>query len=227
MPKNSPQHIAIIMDGNRRWAKKNNLSTFLGHKEGVENVRRIVKAAQEFKIKYLTLYTFSTENWKRDKKEIKYLMNLIKWAFDHYLDEFDEKNAKLNIFGKLDDFPQKLQKIINSGIKRLSQNKGLVLNLALNYGGRAEILMAAKEVFNKGHFSENNFVKHLYSGKFKVPDPDLIIRTGGEMRLSNFLLWQAAYSELYFSEKFWPDFSKNEFKKAIQEFKKRKRRFGK
>lgn len=227
MSQNNPKHIAIIMDGNRRWAKKRALSTFLGHRAGVENVRKIVRAARKLRVKYLTLYTFSTENWKRSKEEVKYLMGLIERAMTKYIDEFDQQNARVNIFGDLEDFPPKLQKIIQVGVKKLAKNNGLVLNLALNYGGRAEILMAAQEASRKKEFSEKNFAKHLYSGKAKVPDPDLIIRTGGEMRLSNFLLWQAAYSELYFSEKMWPDFSEKDLKKAIKDFQDRKRRFGK
>ncbi len=227
MSKIIPKHIAIIMDGNRRWAKKKGLSTFFGHKQGVENVRRIVKAALESDIKYLTLYTFSTENWKRDKSEVKYLLNLIDRAILKYIDEFDKAGAKLNILGDLAPFPKKIQKTILTSIKRLSKNKKINLNLALNYGGRDEILHAIKSLKSLKNINEKEFSKLLYTGQVDVPDPDLVIRTGGDLRLSNFLLWQVAYSELYFTDKLWPDFSKVEFKKAIQEFQSRKRRFGK
>ncbi|MFH1749892.1 MAG: polyprenyl diphosphate synthase [bacterium] len=227
MSKITPKHIAIIMDGNRRWAEKKGLSTFSGHKQGVENVRNIVKVAGKAGIKYLTLYIFSTENWKRDKQEVKYLLNLIDWAMQKYLDEFDNQGAKINIFGDLNSFPKKLQKTILYGIKRLSGNNKIIVNLALNYGARDEILHAIKNLIKASAVTEKEFSKLLYTGQANVPNPDLVIRTGGELRLSNFLLWQAAYSELYFIDKLWPDFSKNDFKKAIDEFQSRKRRFGK
>ncbi len=227
-----PRHIAIIMDGNGRWAKKKGLPRIVGHHAGVKATREIVKAAAEIKIKYLTLYTFSTENWKRPKKEVSSLMSLFKNTLKEELGELSENNVRLNVLGHLEELPDSTKKCFENSIKATSNNTGLVLNLALNYGGRQEITEAVKKIVREvllknlspDLITPETVANYLYTAG--MPDPELLIRTSGEMRLSNFLPWQSTYSELWVTETLWPDFSRLEFFKAIYEFQQRKRRFG-
>ncbi len=218
------KHVAIIMDGNRRWAKSRALSTKEGHKEGVEALERVVKAAIRMKIKYLTVYALSTENLKvREKSELKDLFSLIKNGFINKLPTLKKEGVGVNFIGNLKSLPLPVRKTLEATEKALVGNETLLLNIAINYGSREEILNAAKEA--KGiELTESTFSQFLYTKS--IPDPDLIIRTGGQLRLSNFLLWQAAYSELFFTDTLWPDFNEAEFGKAIEEFYRRKRNFG-
>jgi undecaprenyl diphosphate synthase len=214
------------MDGNGRWAKKKYLPRAFGHKQGVKTVKNIVKAAGGFGIKVLTLYAFSTENWKRPEDEINALFKLLLAFLKKEFDELNKEGVKLRILGDISKFPEKIQREIEKACEVSSGNSGLQLNIALNYGSRQEILrayglMRAKNIENP---TEEEFSSFLYTQN--QPDPDLLIRTSGEMRLSNFMLWQAAYSEIYITEKFWPDFTKEELQKAIEEYNKRARRFG-
>lgn len=219
--KNSiPHHIAIIMDGNRRWAKKRGLPASLGHKKGYENFKKIAEACYKMGVKILTVYAFSTENWKRSKTEVSFLMNLFENVLKNELNFFRDKKVKFNAIGQIKRLPDKLQKLVSEAMNETKNNKGGVLNLAMSYGGRAEILDAVKKSIKE----KKSFEDCLYTAG--QPDPDLLIRTGGEMRLSGFLPWQSVYSELYFSEKMWPDFSEKDLMLAIKEFQNRKRRFG-
>ncbi|MBU3092266.1 isoprenyl transferase [Clostridium sp. CF011] len=228
-----PEHIAIIMDGNGRWAKERNLPRALGHKAGVEAIRRIVKECNKLGVKYLTLYAFSTENWNRPLQEVDALMKLL---VEYLKNEFEELNANdvvINSIGNISKLPQICITELNSAYERTKNNKGLILNLALNYGGRNEIVDAVKEIcldlknkkIYEDEITEGLFSKYLYTKE--MPDPDLIIRPSGELRLSNFLLWQSAYSELWFSDINWPDFHEKQLKCAILNYQKRDRRFGK
>ena len=221
-----PLHVAIIMDGNRRWAKEKKLPVFYGHKKGVDTVKKIVEASKKAGIKYLTLYAFSTENWKRSKKEIKLLFSLLKKCILDYKDELKKNDISLKISGNLDEFPLDLARSIKDSVLYLSDCKSMVLNLALNYGGRKEIVDAVNKAIKDGIriITEEEIEKRLYT--YPLPFPDLIIRTSGEMRLSNFLIWQSAYSELYIIEKLWPDFNEDDFYKAIIDYSKRERRMG-
>jgi undecaprenyl diphosphate synthase len=214
------------MDGNSRWAKKRHLPRVFGHKQGVKTVKNIVKAAHSLGIKVLTLYAFSTENWKRPETEINALFNLLIVFLKKEFDELNKKGVRLRMIGELSKFPQAVRKEIDNACKISKKNQGLQLNIALNYGARQEILRAFKEMSDKGikNPSEDDMASFLYT--CGQPDPDLLIRTSGEMRLSNFLLWQIAYSEIYITDKFWPDFSKEDLEKAVKEFNKRNRRFG-
>ena len=225
-----PIHIGIIVDGNRRWAKKRHLPSFYGHKFGLENLKRIGRYCQKRGIKILTVFAFSTENWQRSKKEVSYLMKLLESApsSPEYIRELIEREVKVNIIGQRERLPQKLQSKIKE-IERLTKNnKKAVFNIALSYGGRAEIVEAVKNILakkiNPEKIDENTISKNL--GTKDLPDPDLIIRTGKRKRISNFLLWQSAYSELYFSDKLWPDFTEKDLDKAIREFSLRKRTYG-
>ena len=218
-----PTHIAIIMDGNGRWAKAKGLARTQGHREGAKSVEIIAKTAQKLGIKYLTLYAFSTENWARPKTEILALMKLLEETLDKFLKEPDKK-IKIIFSSSRQKLPQKILDKMDLVQKESSKNKGLTLNLALNYGARQEILEAISKLQEKNlKPTKANFEKCLYNN---LPDPDLIIRTSGEQRLSNFLLWQAAYSELYFTKTLWPDFREKEFITAIEIFNTRQRRFG-
>lgn len=227
-----PQHIAIIMDGNGRWAKKRNLPKIMGHRSGVKAVSVITEACARLDIKALTLYTFSTENWKRSKEEVNALMGLLKQALKENRKKIKENNVRFNAIGRIDELPGALKNAIKDLVDETSSNSGMILTLALNYGGRQEILDAVKAVCAKREKSsgdisslkEEDFEKFLYSGG--LPDPDLVIRTSGEMRLSNFLLWQSAYSEFYTTETLWPDFGAAELEKALKEYAERERRFG-
>jgi len=218
-----PKHIAIIMDGNGRWAKAKGLKRTQGHREGANSVEVITKAAQKLGVKYLTLYAFSTENWARPKTEILALMNLLEETLDKFLKEPDNK-IKIIFSSSTKRLPKKILSKMQEVQKISAQNKGLTLNLAINYGARQEILEAIAKLQKKNlKPTQANFEKCLYNN---LPDPDLIIRTSGEKRLSNFLLWQAAYSEFYFTNTLWPDFREKELLEAIKDFSARQRRFG-
>lgn len=228
-----PAHIAIIMDGNGRWAKKRGLPRAAGHKRGVDTVKEIVEACAEIGVKFLTLYTFSTENWKRPKDEVSTLMRLLLKSLKDRVNELNENDIRLTTIGDLDALPFEVQKQLKVDIERTRNNKKMVLNLALSYSGRWELLEAIKEISKlsaKGKISDKdideNFLSSFLTTK-DIPDPDLLIRTSGEFRVSNFLLWQIAYSEFVITETLWPDFSKYDLYEAIKIFQKRERRFGK
>lgn len=223
------KHIAIIPDGNRRWAKEHMLPSVMGHKKGVESLKNIVKAAAEFDIKYLTIYAFSTENWNRKKEEVDYLMNLLATTIKNELSELHENNVKLNFIGNLKQLNVELQKILSDATEKTKNNTGVNLNIAINYGARDEIVNAVKSIV-KNNIKEEDITQQLISDNLytkNIPDPDLLIRTSGEKRISNYLLWQIAYCEIYITDKYWPQFNKNELKIAIEEFAKRQRRWGK
>lgn len=224
-----PKHIGIMIDGNRRWAKKRNLPTFLGHKRGMERVIEIIDYALTKGIKVLTFYGFSTENWKRSKREINYLMNLFTHFAEKNTEFFHKKGIQFRHLGALEKLPKKLQKQIKKAQELTKLNKKMILNIALNYGGRDEIIRAIKKIV-KEKIPANKINEKLltnYLDTAGLPDVDLIIRTSGEMRLSNFLPFQGTYAELYFPKIYWPDFTKRQFDFAIKEFQKRNRRFGK
>ena len=222
---------AIIMDGNRRWAKKNNLNTAQGHKEGAENLKRISKFANKIGIKYLTVYAFSTENWKRSEEEVGAIMKLLKFYILDFFKSYDE-NIKVNVIGRIGDLPKDLQKEIRSVEEKTKNNTGLVLNIAFHYGGRDEIVTAVKTITQKvldgklkiDDITENEISNSLYTAG--QPDPDLLIRTSGEERISNFLPWQISYSEFVFTDKYWPEYSNSDLLESIQIYQKRTRRFG-
>jgi len=221
---NSIKHVAIIMDGNGRWGIKHKKSRNLGHKEGLKTVEKIIKVSIKNKIKYLTLYAFSTENWKRPKKEINFLFNLLENFLLNKISDLNKQNIKLKIIGKK-KFSKKLIKLLILSEKKTSQNKRLQINLALNYGSKNEIINALNEIKKKkANVNEVNISNNLFTKN--IPDPDLLIRTGNTKRLSNFLLWQLAYSEIYFEKKLWPDFNENDYNKILSNFKKIKRNYG-
>lgn len=226
-----PQHIAIIMDGNGRWAKIRNENRIQGHIKAKKSVRESIEFCVEKKIKYLTLFAFSTENWKRPKLEVQALMNLLNNVISDELNTLKNQNIKLKVIGDLSPLPKKTKESLELAINETSKNKGLCLILAINYSGKWDIFNATKKILEKkqkldlANFNEKVFEKNLST--YNIPDPELIIRTSGEERISNFYLWQAAYSELYFTDILWPDFNKNELNNAIFEFKNRNRRFGK
>lgn len=230
--KNLPQHIAIIMDGNGRWAKKRGLPRIAGHKAGVKTVKRIVKAAGELNIKFLTLFTFSTENWRRPKKEVSAIMGLLYKTTKKEIDELYQNNVRLITTGRIDGFSPRRKEILEKAMEKTKNNTGLTLNLALNYSGRVEILDAVKKIIKdlkRGKIDEEKIDSKLFSSYLytkDLPDPDLLIRTSGELRLSNFLLWQTSYTELYITDVLWPDFSVSDFHQAISDYQKRERRFG-
>ncbi|NME95009.1 isoprenyl transferase [Clostridium cochlearium] len=229
---NIPKHIAIIMDGNGRWAKERNLPRSFGHKAGVETIRDIVKECNNIGVKYLTLYAFSTENWKRPKEEVNALMELLVNYLRKEVDELHENNVVINTIGDISKLPKVCEDELVKAYNKTKDNKGLVLNLALNYGGRDEIIRAIKlmykdiekKQFNIENVNENILENYLYTKD--MPDPDLIIRPSGEQRISNFLLWQCAYSEFWYSNIKWPDFKKEHLHKAIKDYQNRNRRFG-
>jgi len=228
-----PRHVAIIMDGNGRWAKSKNKERFYGHQEGVESVRVITESAAELGVDYLTLYAFSKENWNRPQEEVDALMELLVLSLEREVGTFNKNNIKLEAIGDVDNLPEKSRLTLQRVISDTSNNSKMTLVLALNYSSRWEILNAAKnmaidlkkDVLSEEDFKENNFNKYLTTNN--IPDPELLIRTSGEYRISNFLLWQLAYTELYFSKKYWPDFRQDDFYKAIIDFQGRERRFGK
>ncbi|RJO59126.1 di-trans,poly-cis-decaprenylcistransferase [Candidatus Parcubacteria bacterium] len=223
-----PQHIGFIMDGNRRWAKERGLHTLEGHRRGYDNIKKVLQWCIDRGVKVVTVYAFSTENWNRPKNEVKYLMRLLAWAFKKELIDLQKKNVKVNFFGRLEGLPKNVQKELLVLLEKTKYNTKAVLNLAINYGGRAEILDAIKKLMKKSaeafQLTELNFRNFLYNSS--VPDPDLIIRTSGEQRLSGFLLWEAAYAELYFTKRKWPEFSEKDLDVAIEDFAQRKRNFG-
>jgi len=227
-----PKHIAIIMDGNGRWAQKRGLPRIIGHKTGVESVREVVRVASELGVEYLTLYTFSRENWKRPKDEVMGLMNLLKRLLRIEVEELNRNNVRIKAIGRLQDLPDEVLEELERARRLTEKNDGLKLYLALSYGGRAEIVDALKKALKKweeGKLSpdvidEKSFRQFLYDPE--LPDPDLLIRTSGEMRVSNFMLWQIAYSEIYVTPTLWPDFRREELLKAIEDYSKRERRFG-
>ncbi len=221
---NPLNHVAIIMDGNGRWGIKNKNSRNAGHKEGIKTVEKIIKQSIKEKIKYLTLFAFSTENWRRPKKEIDYLFNLLEIFLSDKIDNLYKQNIKLKIIGNK-NLTKKLTKLIKRAEKKTSKNKNLQINLALNYGSKDELINAFKllKKSNKS-INEKNFIQYLQTKK--IPDPDLLIRTGNTKRLSNFLLWQLAYSEIFFEKKLWPEFNEKDFKKIIKNFKSIKRNYG-
>ena len=227
-----PKHVAIVMDGNRRWAKNRGMPAMVGHREGIKSVENILETAKETGVKILTLFTFSTENWKRSKREIDTLMNMLEKYLDHEYKKLVDNDIKLATIGRTDRFNPNLLKKIER-VKELTKgNSGLILNLALDYGARDEIAGASRRIaedvksgkIKTDNISEELFSSYLYTNE--LPDPDLLIRTGGEFRLSNFLLWQVSYSEIYVTKKLWPDFGKKDFEKAIYAYRQRDRRLG-
>ena len=221
---NPLNHVAIIMDGNGRWGVKHKKSRNLGHKEGLKSVENIIKTSIKLKIKFLTLFVFSTENWSRPKKEIKYLFNLLENFLKNKLSNLNENNIKLKIIGKK-NFSKKLNKLLIDSENKTKKNKSIQVNLALNYGSKKEIIDTINFMLKKKiKFTEQNLTDNLLTKR--IPDPDLLIRTGNTSRLSNFLLWQLSYSEIFFEKKLWPDFTSNDFIKIINKFKKIKRNFG-
>ena len=222
---NSVKHVAIIMDGNGRWGIKHKKSRNAGHREGLNTVEMIIKESLKLNIKYLTLYTFSTENWKRPKKEINFLFNLLENFLNKKMDKLISSGIRLKVIGDKKLFSPKLKKILNESEKKTSINKKLQINLALNYGSKNEILNAARLVLkDKKNLSINNIEKYLYTKN--IPNPDILIRTGNTNRLSNFLLWQISYTEIFFEKKLWPDFNSKDYNKILDKFKKLKRNFG-
>ena len=230
--KNMPKHIAIIMDGNRRWAKSKNLETKDGHKAGADNLEKIASYANKIGLKYLTVYAFSTENWKRSKEEVTALMLLLNWYIDSWLKKADTENIRLKIIGDITVLSKALQEKIAKAIEKTKNNTGLTLSIAFNYGGRAELVMATKKIAEKVQkgeikiedITEETISENLYTAG--EPDPDLLIRTSGELRTSNFLPWQITYSEFYFPRIHWPDFNEKELDKAIEIYGQRTRNFG-
>jgi undecaprenyl diphosphate synthase len=221
---NPLNHVAIIMDGNGRWGIKNKNSRKAGHKEGIKTIEKIIKQSIKEKIKYLTLFAFSTENWKRPKKEIDYLFNLLESFLSHKIKDLQKKNIKLKIIGKK-NFTEKLNTLIRQAEKKTIKNKVLQINLALNYGSKDEMINAFKLLKkNNKNINEKNLARYLQTKD--IPDPDLLIRTGNTKRLSNFLLWQLAYAEIFFEKKLWPEFNEKDFKKIIKSFKSIKRNYG-
>ena len=223
-----PTHIAIIMDGNGRWAQKRGLPRLEGHQAGMENVRSVIEYFNQLKLKYLTLYGFSTENWKRPKEEIDGLLNILQEAIEEETLKLHQNGIRIRHLGRLDGFSKSLQRAIIRAVEMTKDNKGMTVSFAFDYGGRAEIVEAVRKIINEGvppqKLDEQLFDKYLYTAG--LPEVDLIIRTAGELRLSNFLIWQAAYSEYYFAEVFWPDFDNKEIDKALLAYSRRQRRFG-
>jgi undecaprenyl diphosphate synthase len=231
--ENLPYHVAIIMDGNGRWAKKRILNRIEGHKKGADVVRLIVRASREIGISILTLYAFSTENWQRPKTEVAALMTLLKNFLKSEQKEMLDNNIRLNTIGQIERLPKDVQQVLNKTIALTKKNSGLILNLALSYGGRAEIVRMVQKIAKKtkeGNIDPDLITPELISDFLYtkgMPDPDLLIRTSGEMRISNFLLWQIAYTEIFITETLWPDFSKKEFLQILKHYKNRERRYGK
>ncbi len=243
---NIPTHVAFIMDGNRRWAKERGKPVFEGHREGEKRVEPLIDKAIEMGISHLTFWAFSTENWYRSSKEVQFLCNIFRYVLDKKYDAYHRKNIKINIIGDLSKFPEDIQKKTKKWMEEMKNNKKITVNFALNYGGRDEIMRAINKLNHElriknyacppSAIAEGNCRRELgvtkeefekYLDTAGQPDPDLIIRTGGEKRLSGFLLWQSEYAELYFTESFWPDFTPAEFEKAVDDYSNRKRRFGK
>lgn len=227
-----PDHVAIIMDGNGRWAKSRALPRIAGHHEGMKVVRKIAILANNIGIQTLTLFAFSTENWKRPKSEVDYLMKLPAEFLDIYLPELIDNNVKVQVIGEIEKIPSHTLLVVEKAIERTKNNNGLLLNFALNYGSRSEIIMAIKNIVKDikcGNINERDINEEIFSQYLMtkdLADPDLLIRTSGEIRLSNFMLWQSAYTELWFTDCLWPDFDEGHFLDAIEQYQKRSRRFG-
>lgn len=223
------KHIAIIMDGNRRWAKEKHLPSAMGHQKGVDSLRSTMRLFDKFGIKYLTVYAFSTENWNRKKEEVEFLMGLLAKTLLNELDDMHKENVRIRFLGDLTKLSKNLVDIVKNAENKTKDNTGVNLNIAFNYGSRDEITNALKAIIQEGlkseDITEDTISNHLYTKD--IPDPDLLIRTGGEKRISNYLLWQLAYSEIYVTDAYWPEFDENELSKAIVEFEHRNRRFGK
>ena len=233
MTEKLPEHVAIIMDGNGRWAKKRNLPRIEGHREGVKRIEETIQMASDRGIKVLTLYTFSTENWRRPKDEVSMIMKTLCSVLNHKIRKLQKGNIRLHSVGRRDGVPKEVLNSIDNGVELTKKNTGMILNLAVNYGSRMEMLDAVRDIaraVKEGRIDiekidEEVFSQALYTKD--LPDPDFLIRTSGEMRLSNFLLWQLSYAEFYFTDKFWPEFTNKEFEKAILEYQDRDRRYGK
>ena len=231
MKENLPQHIAIIMDGNRRWAKREGLDTPSGHKEGAENLKRIARYANKIGIKYMTVYAFSTENWKRSQVEVGAIMKLLKFYLRDFFNNYKD-DIKINVIGRKDNLHEDLKEEIEKAVEKTKNNTGMILNIAFNYWGRDEIVHATRKIaeqvkdgkLNAEEIDEKTFANNLYTAN--QPDPDLLIRTSGEERISNFLLWQIAYTEFVFSNKYWPEFSEADLDEAIKMYQQRTRKFG-
>jgi undecaprenyl diphosphate synthase len=225
---NVPYHVAIIMDGNGRWARRRGLPRLAGHRAGMENIRRVIEGCTDFGVQMLTIYAFSTENWQRPPEEVQGLMRILEEVIDERTQEFYEKGIRLNHLGRLEGLVEALQRKVRYAVDLTRENSKFVLNIAFNYGGRAEIVDAARRLLAEGvdpaTLDEATFSRYLYTAG--LPDPDLIIRTAGEMRLSNFLIWQTAYAEYYSTPTFWPDFDKQELYQALLAYSQRERRFG-
>jgi len=223
-----PRHVAMIMDGNGRWALARGLPRMAGHKAGTENLRRVIRAAVEFGIKYLTIYAFSTENWGRPPEEVRGLLNILEDVIDRELHELNKEGVQLHHLGRLEKLAPGLQEKVRDAIELTKDNDRLILNIAWNYGGRDEIVQAIQRIIKEGipaeQVTDDLVSRYLYTAG--VPDPDLIIRTSGELRVSNFLIWQAAYAEWYITPTFWPDFDKEEFRRALETYAQRDRRYG-
>jgi undecaprenyl diphosphate synthase len=227
-PHRVPEHVAIIMDGNGRWAKARGLPRAEGHRQGTENLRRILKACVEYGVKVLTIYAFSTENWSRPRAEVRMLMKILEMVIDRELDELNANGVQIRHIGELDGIDPALQRKIRAACDYTKNNRTLILNVAFNYGGRDEIVHAVRRIIAEGippeKVDDTLISRYLYTGD--LPDPDLIIRTSGELRVSNFLIWQGAYAEYYVTPIYWPDFDKEELRKALIEYGHRRRRFG-
>lgn len=227
-----PKHIAIIMDGNRRWAKEKGIDTKLGHKAGAETLEKIANFANKIGLKYMTVYAFSTENWKRTKEEVGALMLLLNAYLDKFLNKEGLRNIKIRVLGDIENLDKGLQESIKKIVEKSKNNTGLTLNIAFNYGGRAELVRAVKKIsqeVSKNELSLEDINEELVSSNLYTngePDPDLLIRPGGELRISNFLLWQLAYTEFLFMDKYWPDFTEEDLLEAIKKFESRNRKFG-
>ena len=227
-PERIPRHVAIIMDGNGRWALQRGLPRLAGHKAGTENLRRVIRSTVEFGIPYLTIYAFSTENWGRPPEEVHGLLRILEDVIDRELNELHKEGVQLRHIGRLERLAPRLQEKVLDAVELTKHNQRLVLNIAFNYGGRDEIVQAVQRIIRDGFRAEDvtdeRIGQYLYTAG--VPDPDLIIRTSGELRVSNFLIWQAAYSEWYITPTFWPDFDKEEYRRALETFAQRDRRYG-
>lgn len=227
-----PDHIAIIMDGNRRWAKEHNVPMQMGHKEGAKTIEKIVRYANKIGIKHVTVFAFSTENWRRSQEEVSWLMQLLKSYLDEYSKRADTENIRIRVLGDMSPLNSGLQKSIEDAIERTKNNTGVSFNIGLNYGGRDEIVKATQKIANQvkdgtlkvEDITEEILSKNMYT--FDIPDPDLMIRTSGEIRTSGFLMWQLAYTEFLFVDKYWPDFTEKDLDDAIEVYQKRKRNFG-
>ncbi len=228
----NPKHIAIIMDGNRRWAKAHKLPVKVGHKKGAETIEKIVRYANKIGIEHITAYAFSTENWKRSEEEVSALMSILKQYLDDFSKKADSENFKIRVLGDISALRKDLQESINNAISRTKNNTGVSFNIAFNYGGRDEIVKATQKIAEKvkngeldiKDINEDLLSKNMYT--YDIPDPDLMIRTSGEIRISGFLIWQLAYTEFLFLDKYWPDFNEADLDMAIEEYKKRNRKFG-